>query len=46
MFRSEKLFGIYIYFSATNIEKRTYHNFETKLERDSVLTELDQIFEI
>ena len=46
MFRSDKLFGIYIYFSATNMEKRTYHNFETKLERDNVLTELDQIFEI
>ena len=46
MFRSDKLFGVYIYFSATDLNKRAYHNFETESERDNILEELDQIFEI
>jgi len=45
-FSSEGKYGIYIYFTVTRRSDRCYHRFESENDRNKVLFELDEVFNI
>jgi hypothetical protein len=39
-------FGVYIYFSMTGNQSKTYHYYATEEERDYLMAKLDELFNI